>query len=271
MSPEQVRGQDATAASDLWSLGATLYTAVEGRPPFEGASTGAVFIAIATEDPAPPTHAGPLDPILRTLLHRDPSQRPTAEHLHAQLTWLAHNRPPAPPPTVLQPPAQPTVPQPPHRPARSRKKKIILIALVAAATALTLVAAAGWAVEVFQERQGNQRYEANMSTIAGMGTIPGSSTKLTRTYKNTVEVESVLCEDTSADGCNLQGQVTPVINWFRSRTGVRSVILEPPTEEPNTYPSRSLVVLTQSSPRITEVLIYDHEHDNKIVLHFTVG
>ncbi|SNS00001.1 serine/threonine-protein kinase [Actinomadura mexicana] len=270
MSPEQVRGQEATAAADLWSLGATLYTAVEGRPPFEGASTGAVFIAIATQDPTPPAHAGPLEPILRTLLHRDPSQRPTLDRLHAQLTWLVQGRPPA-QPTLLQPSAQPPAPQLPQRPARTRRKKVVLIALVAAATALTLVPTAGWAVTAFRERQGNQRYEANMNTIAGMGTIPGDSSELTRTHENTVEVDSILCEDTSAVGCNLEGQVTIVINWLRSRTGVRSVILKPPTEEPNTYPSRSLLVLTQNSLKITEVLIYDDEHNNKIMLSFTVG
>jgi tRNA A-37 threonylcarbamoyl transferase component Bud32 len=89
MSPEQVRGQRVTAASDLWSLGAMLYTAVEGHPPFEGKSPGALFVAIATQDPAPPVHAGPLEPVLLALLHRDPSQRPTAEHLHTRLTPLA--------------------------------------------------------------------------------------------------------------------------------------------------------------------------------------
>ena len=118
MSPEQVRGQEVTAATDMWSLGATLYKAVEGRIPFEGASTGALFIAIASEDPAPPVHAGPLEPVLRALLHKDASQRPSADDVHARLTELARNRPSAPTPPPLPTPHQ-TAPQPPrasHRP-----------------------------------------------------------------------------------------------------------------------------------------------------------
>ncbi|MFG2249000.1 serine/threonine-protein kinase [Spirillospora sp. NPDC048823] len=96
MAPEQVRGQDATPASDLWSLGATLYTAVEGHAPFQGANTGALFVAIATEDPAPPVHAGPLEPMLKALLHRDPAHRPTTDRLHAELLQLAQERAPGP-------------------------------------------------------------------------------------------------------------------------------------------------------------------------------
>ncbi|MFA1537848.1 serine/threonine-protein kinase [Actinomadura monticuli] len=267
MSPEQVRGEEVTAAADLWSLGATLYTAVEGRPPFEGAGTGAVFIAIATQDPTPPVHAGPLEPVLRTLLDRTPSRRPTPDRLHTQLTAVAQGRPPE-QPTLVQPP----VPQPPQRPARTRKvKKAAFIALAAVAATLTLTVATGWVVNEFQGWQGNRRYEANMDTVGGLGTIPGSSTELTRTYKDTVEVDSTLCEDTSAPGCNLQAQVDTVLTWFRTRNGVRSVLLQPPTEEPNTYPSRSLTVLTEGSPKITEVIVYDNEHTDKIMLSFTVG
>lgn len=106
MAPEQVRGQDATPASDLWSLGATLYTAVEGHPPFQAPTAAAIFVAIATEEPAPPRHAGPLEPVLRALLTRDPAQRPTAEQLRAQLVPLAQNQPQS--RQQHQPPAQST-------------------------------------------------------------------------------------------------------------------------------------------------------------------
>ncbi|GAA2084010.1 serine/threonine-protein kinase [Actinomadura alba] len=75
IAPERVRGERATGASDLWALGATLYAACEGRPPYPQTSAMAVMAAILTQDPPPPHNAGPLMPLLRGLLHRDPAQR----------------------------------------------------------------------------------------------------------------------------------------------------------------------------------------------------
>ncbi|MER6004221.1 WD40 repeat domain-containing serine/threonine protein kinase [Nonomuraea angiospora] len=89
MSPEQVHGGPATAQSDLWSLGATLYTAVEGHPPFSGTTPGSVFVAIATERPDPTHHAGPLVAVLDGLLCKDPTVRLTAQATRDKLTHLA--------------------------------------------------------------------------------------------------------------------------------------------------------------------------------------
>ncbi|WP_433180693.1 protein kinase domain-containing protein [Actinoallomurus sp. CA-150999] len=78
MAPEQANGMEATPASDLWSLGATLYTCVEGRRPFEGSGGWAVLAAVLTADPPAPLRAGPLTPLLRALLTKDPNARATA-------------------------------------------------------------------------------------------------------------------------------------------------------------------------------------------------
>ncbi|MEV5825142.1 serine/threonine-protein kinase [Spirillospora sp. NPDC052242] len=86
MSPEQVEGRPVTPASDLWSLGATLYAAVEGRPPFAAPTHGALFVAIATRDPEPPSCGGPLSEALTGLLHKDPADRPSPDRIRALLT-----------------------------------------------------------------------------------------------------------------------------------------------------------------------------------------
>ena len=78
-APERIRGEDASPASDLWSLGATLFAAVEGHGPFEqrgGAVT--TMSAIINEDaPEAPT-AGALAPVIAALLRREPADRPDA-------------------------------------------------------------------------------------------------------------------------------------------------------------------------------------------------
>ncbi|HXT89195.1 MAG TPA: protein kinase [Trebonia sp.] len=78
-APERIRGSDATPASDLWSLGATIYAAVEGRGPYENRG-GAIttMSAIINEDAPLAPHAGQLAPVIAALLRRDPAARPSA-------------------------------------------------------------------------------------------------------------------------------------------------------------------------------------------------
>ena len=84
MAPEQIEGREVTTASDLWSLGATLYAAVEGRPPFAGQTMTEVCIAILTQPLPPPRNAGGLEPVLTALLVKDPAARATA-------TWTSQH------------------------------------------------------------------------------------------------------------------------------------------------------------------------------------
>jgi eukaryotic-like serine/threonine-protein kinase len=75
IAPERARGGHSGAPGDLWGLGASLYTAVEGHPPFERANVLASITAVITDELAPATHAGPLWPVLSGLLRKDPDQR----------------------------------------------------------------------------------------------------------------------------------------------------------------------------------------------------
>jgi hypothetical protein len=76
LAPERARGGPATPASDLWSLGAILYAAVEGRPPFVGDGQAAVLSAIMSGHPDLPSRAGPLWPVISGLLRKDAGARP---------------------------------------------------------------------------------------------------------------------------------------------------------------------------------------------------
>ncbi|MFF3098723.1 serine/threonine-protein kinase [Streptomyces cyaneofuscatus] len=94
LAPERVRGGDPGPASDLWSLGATLYTAVEGRSPFRRTSPISTMQAVVTEEPPPPVNAGPLGPVITALLRKDPADRPTAAETEQMLLDAMEGREP---------------------------------------------------------------------------------------------------------------------------------------------------------------------------------
>ncbi|NUP34008.1 MAG: serine/threonine protein kinase [Streptomycetaceae bacterium] len=90
MAPEHLGGE-ASAASDMWSLGATLYWAVEGRPPFRGDSILQVVAAIGRGVAEPMRLAGPLEPFIRDLMQFRASDRPTATAAADVLRGLVEN------------------------------------------------------------------------------------------------------------------------------------------------------------------------------------
>ncbi|WP_446212648.1 serine/threonine-protein kinase [Micromonospora sp. IBSANI012] len=79
IAPERAKDGTAGPEADLWSLGATLYAAVEGKSPYARPSAIATLAALATEPLPPPKNAGPLKPVLQGLLRKDPTERITAE------------------------------------------------------------------------------------------------------------------------------------------------------------------------------------------------
>ncbi|MER5657614.1 protein kinase [Streptomyces sp. NPDC002131] len=94
LAPERVRGHDPGPSSDLWALGATLYTAVEGRSPFRRTSPLTTMQAVVDEDPEPPRNAGALEPVIAALLSKEPEARPGPAEAEEMLTEAAEGRRP---------------------------------------------------------------------------------------------------------------------------------------------------------------------------------
>ena len=94
MAPEQATNKGALPESDLWSLGATMYFAVEGRPPYDKGAPLPTLTSIVQDPPRPPERAGALGPVLDALLVKDPAARLTAGQLRDRLARVATADPP---------------------------------------------------------------------------------------------------------------------------------------------------------------------------------
>jgi serine/threonine protein kinase len=96
-APERMSGAGTGPESDLWSVGVLLCAVLSGTSPFHRDSLGGVLHAVVTEEIRPPAQAGPLLPVVRGLLERDPERRLGAAEAERMLrAFLATGRTPAP-------------------------------------------------------------------------------------------------------------------------------------------------------------------------------
>ncbi|MFF8096841.1 protein kinase [Streptomyces sp. NPDC016675] len=89
LAPERALGQTPGTASDLWSLGALLFSAVQGRSPFRRTTALATLRAVVDDELPPPHRAGPLTPVIEGLMRKDPQARMTAKHAAQELHLAA--------------------------------------------------------------------------------------------------------------------------------------------------------------------------------------
>ncbi|WP_083950133.1 serine/threonine-protein kinase [Herbidospora yilanensis] len=115
ISPERAAGGRAVRASDLWSLGVTLFLAVEGRSPFHRGHAMASLAAVMYEPYGQLYHAGPLTPVLHGLLEKDPARRMTAAEAESHLHNIVNG--------ITSEPTAPFVPVPPPAPVKERPRK----------------------------------------------------------------------------------------------------------------------------------------------------
>ncbi|MEW1829897.1 serine/threonine-protein kinase [Streptomyces sp. NPDC088196] len=145
MAPERIRGLTPGTASDLWALGATLYQAVEGRPPFRRVTAMETAYAIAVDPLEPMKQAGPLEPLIEALLIKEPDERPTAEQAERalQTAWWGESTA-----QLQSPEADLTAAAPDSKPAgdsgrgRRRSRKGLVIGAIAIAVAAAVAATA---------------------------------------------------------------------------------------------------------------------------------
>ncbi|MFD3455767.1 serine/threonine-protein kinase [Streptomyces sp. NPDC058691] len=168
LAPERARGGRPGPESDLWSLGATLYTAVEGRSPFRRTSPIGTLQAVVYEELPEPRTAGPLRPVITGLLQKEPAARTPAGQLATTLAVVAAG-------------------EPHHSRPRGRRTAVTAVAV---SVAVALLAAAAVVAAVLRDRGG----DTNAGVPAGYERVTdpaGFSVAVPRGWKRQLDGDQI--------------------------------------------------------------------------------
>ncbi|MEU9555175.1 serine/threonine-protein kinase [Streptomyces fumanus] len=172
-APERMSGAGTGPHSDLWSLGALLCTALSGESPFRRDSLSGIVHAVISEEIRLPARAGPLLPLLRGLLERDPVRRLDAAGAERMLRdFLATGRPPA----------------PPVEGTRHSRRGLLTAVVLAAATAGAGISAAALLIDGLGDDGGTPSPSASVTATSAPSGVP---TRTVTTVPSSVPTETV--------------------------------------------------------------------------------
>jgi hypothetical protein len=211
MSPEAARGERAEAPADLWGLGALLYFAVEGVPPFDRSEALPTLNAVLHEEPRPMQRAEGLASVIRSLLAKSPDARPSAPEVRRLLEAVAAGDAPTvavpvdrtavlaatPAPEVVEryerAPRQ-TTPGPVRRPPQPTRSDSKWMAALVAVVAVAVLAGVGIALARGDDDGGTAAPETTDPTDTGAA----GEAEDTTTSETTESTEASTTTDTTA-------------------------------------------------------------------------